>query len=530
MKLTGRTIVVSSFISVVLMFFLFVDIAFSQIKYVFLDTKKTSSSKRKQPNKQKVANTVAHPEKNANENNFIDDIDKFANSFSPIKQLQDEEKSQKKEEENQSSNTKQIKNANATSNNQELNQKNYEGSEVKKTSMVMSDSESVNKVMVIVKDQITKQENNYTELLTKNRLQTNTIPKSGNALNDASQTNKIPNTGGVPKANNIPETNDIPETNNTPKTNGVSKINDMPKTNNTSQNTSSSKQEVPTGFQKPNVRFLGKPGNIISNRYPIRVVIAEDDPTYFITLGVGMVTRFELSSPPKNLVFGNLEGLGFAKGSSPLSFFLRPTVADLSTNLFIEFETGETIMINLVTVSGNKLKPGDYTAEVFVKAKTITEQIVTPSEMDRLTQTRTKQTDNTDSKGNQIFKQKIESLETTVSKLEERIQQQRTLSEASWKLLTNKKSLKKKLLDEPIKVTLLGITNLNNTYYYLLEVSNSTNKKQTIQTSTNNVFFVPEPQNILTIDQKTTLTVILSSLDKKIEFITAKGLITVQIE
>lgn len=141
-----------------------------------------------------------------------------------------------------------------------------------------------------------------------------------------------------------------------------------------------------TGVLKPNEKVKpGKPksdisqaSNAVTGNLPLRVEVSDQQPTALITLAVGAATRFETEEKPSRLVIGNLTDIGVTKAgtSNWNGFYLRPTTGGISTNMFIEFASGATVMINLKTVAPKLLRPGDYNSEVFVKTAAIRLEIV----------------------------------------------------------------------------------------------------------------------------------------------------------
>lgn len=118
---------------------------------------------------------------------------------------------------------------------------------------------------------------------------------------------------------------------------------------------------------------LGATGSL-----PLRVEVSDLQPNAMITLGVGAATRFQSQEKPTRLVIGNLTDIGVTKAgsSSWYGFYLRPVNGGITTNMFIEFASGATVMINLKTVDPKVLRPGDYNSEVFVKTATMRDEMI----------------------------------------------------------------------------------------------------------------------------------------------------------
>lgn len=114
-----------------------------------------------------------------------------------------------------------------------------------------------------------------------------------------------------------------------------------------------------------------------TGRLPLRVEVSDNQPTALITLAVGAATRFQTEERPSRLVIGNLTDIGVTKAGTDSwnGFYLRPTSGGIATNMFIEFASGATVMINLQTVSPKQLRPGDYNSEVFVKTATSRQEL-----------------------------------------------------------------------------------------------------------------------------------------------------------
>ena len=110
---------------------------------------------------------------------------------------------------------------------------------------------------------------------------------------------------------------------------------------------------------------------------PLRVEVSDLQPSSLITLAVGAATRFHCEEKPTRLVIGNLTDIGVTQAGSKTwyGFYLRPVNGGITTNMFIEFASGATVMINVKTVSPKALKPGDYNSEVFVKTAAVRDEM-----------------------------------------------------------------------------------------------------------------------------------------------------------
>lgn len=167
---------------------------------------------------------------------------------------------------------------------------------------------------------------------------------------------------------------------------------------------------VNNGAALPNIstgkkgRAGKRPGDITAaslgavGALPLRVEVSDLQADATITLGVGAATRFQTQEKPTRLVIGNLTDIGVTKAgsSSWYGFYLRPVNGGITTNMFIEFASGATRMINLKTVDPKVLRPGDYNSEVFVK---------TAAARDELLRTRTE---------NETLRTKLINLETAL--------------------------------------------------------------------------------------------------------------------
>lgn len=111
---------------------------------------------------------------------------------------------------------------------------------------------------------------------------------------------------------------------------------------------------------------------------PLRVEVSDQQPNALITLAVGAATRFHSEEKPTRLVIGNLTDIGVTKAGSQgwYGFYLRPVNGGITTNMFIEFASGATVMINIKTVNPKTLKPGDYNSEVFVKTAAVRDELI----------------------------------------------------------------------------------------------------------------------------------------------------------
>lgn len=119
---------------------------------------------------------------------------------------------------------------------------------------------------------------------------------------------------------------------------------------------------------------------------PLRVEVTDQQPNALITLAVGAATRFDCKEKPVRLVIGNLTDIGVTKAGNGnwFGFYLRPVTGGITTNMFVEFASGATVMINLKTVAPKSLRPGDYNSEVFVTTAAVRDELT------RLRQERTK--------------------------------------------------------------------------------------------------------------------------------------------
>lgn len=130
--------------------------------------------------------------------------------------------------------------------------------------------------------------------------------------------------------------------------------------------TAGTKKDIPVATNAP------------TGSLPLRVEVSDQQPTALITLAVGAATRFQTEERPSRLVIGNLTDIGVTKAGSGNwnGFYLRPTSGGISTNMFIEFASGSTVMINLKTVAPKLLRPGDYNSEVYVKTAAVRSEII----------------------------------------------------------------------------------------------------------------------------------------------------------
>lgn len=132
-----------------------------------------------------------------------------------------------------------------------------------------------------------------------------------------------------------------------------------------------------TPIKKRGVADVQDAQTSITGNLPLRVEVSDLQPNALITLAVGAATRFHSEEKPTRLVIGNLTDIGVTKAGSQgwYGFYLRPVTGGITTNMFIEFASGATVMINLKTVNPKTLRPGDYNSEVFVKTAAVRDEL-----------------------------------------------------------------------------------------------------------------------------------------------------------
>lgn len=83
----------------------------------------------------------------------------------------------------------------------------------------------------------------------------------------------------------------------------------------------------------------------------------------------GIATRFKCPEPPLQVVLGNQTGIEVVEGVGETNdFFLLPSVAGISTNMFVQFSSG-TSEIKL-TVNNGKVKNASYDSEINLSVAT----------------------------------------------------------------------------------------------------------------------------------------------------------------
>lgn len=173
---------------------------------------------------------------------------------------------------------------------------------------------------------------------------------------------------------------------------------------------------------KKNAAEIQNAQSAATGALPLRVEVSDNQPTAQITMAVGAATRYYCEEKPTRLVIGNLEDIGVTKAGTN-GFYLRPVNGGVTTNMFIEFASGATVMVNLKTVSPKVLKPGDYNSEVFVKTSAVRDEV------GKLR------------KESEIFKTENAGLKAQVSKLSVEMQSERLKSDAKiseeelWKVI-----------------------------------------------------------------------------------------------
>lgn len=162
---------------------------------------------------------------------------------------------------------------------------------------------------------------------------------------------------------------------------------------------------------KRNAAEIQNAQSALTGALPLRVEVSDNQPTAQITMAVGAATRYYCEEKPTRLVIGNLEDIGVTKAGTN-GFYLRPVNGGVTTNMFIEFSSGATVMVNLKTVSPKVLKPGDYNSEVFVKTSAVRD------EMGKLR------------KENELFKTDNTNLKAQISKMSVDMQTEKLKSDA----------------------------------------------------------------------------------------------------